>query len=93
MEENPCRTLFLLFEQYKTPAVPYFSILKRSKPQPYLFLAFKKNQNPWGRARYCGGIGLLLDFHCDVDRLRIDSEVTSLYDISFQHHNDVVAIT
>ena len=32
---------------------------------------------------------------CDcstIDRLRIKIEVTSLYDIFFQHHNDVVAI-
>ena len=36
--------------------------------------------------------GFLLDFHGDVERLRIDTEVTSLYDISFQHHDDVVAI-
>ena len=44
--------------------------------------------------RYCGDIGqILLDFHLDVDRLRIDNEVTSLYDIFVQHHNDVVAIT
>ena len=41
--------------------------------------------------RYCGDIGFLLDFHLDVDRLRIDA--TSLYDIFVQHHNDVVAIT
>ena len=34
-----------------------------------------------------------LDFHPDVDGLRIDTEVTSLSDISFQNHNDVVAIT
>ena len=39
-----------------------------------------------------GDIGFLLDFHGDVERLRIDTEVTSLYDISFQHHDDVVAI-
>ena len=43
--------------------------------------------------RYCGDIGFLLGFHRDVDRLRIDIEVTSLYDIFFQHHNDVAAIT
>ena len=39
--------------------------------------------------RYCGNIGLLFD----IDRLCIEIEVTSLYDIFFQHHNDVVAIT
>ena len=43
--------------------------------------------------RYCGDIGFLLGFYRDVDRLRIDTEVASLYDISFQHHNDVVVIT
>ena len=43
--------------------------------------------------RYCDAINFLLDFHGDVDRLRIDIEVTSLYDIFFQHHNDVVATT
>ena len=43
--------------------------------------------------QYCGNIGFSLGFHCDVDRLRIEIEVTSLYDIFFQHHNDVVAIT
>ena len=42
---------------------------------------------------YCGDIGFLLDLHCHVDRLHIDIEVTSLYDIFFQHHNDVAAIT
>ena len=43
--------------------------------------------------RYCGDIGFLLDLHRDIDRLRIEIKVTSLYDICFQHHNDVVAIT
>ena len=42
---------------------------------------------------YCGNIGFLLDFLRDVDRLRIDIEVTLLSGIFFQHHNDVVAIT
>ena len=41
----------------------------------------------------CGDIGFMLDFYRDVVRLRIDIEVTSLHDISFQHHNDVVART
>ena len=31
--------------------------------------------------RYCGNIGFLLDFHRDVDQLRIDIEATSLYHI------------
>ena len=43
--------------------------------------------------RYFGDIGFLLGFYRDVDRLPIDIEVTQLYDIFFQHHNDVVAIT
>ena len=42
--------------------------------------------------RYCSGIGFLLDLHCDIDQLRTEIEVTSLYDIFFQHHNDVIAI-
>ena len=42
--------------------------------------------------QYYDDIGFLLGFHRDVDRLRIDIEVKSLYDIFFQHHNDVVAI-
>ena len=37
--------------------------------------------------RFCGDIGFLLGFHCNIDRLRIEIEVTSLYDIFFQHHN------
>ena len=41
----------------------------------------------------CGNIGFLLDLRRDIDRLRFEIEVTSLYDIFFQHHNDVVAIT
>ena len=42
--------------------------------------------------QYCGDISFLLDFHSDVDQLHIETEVTSLYDISFQQHNDVAAI-
>ena len=53
---------------------------------------FKNSFFPVG-TQYCGDIGFLLDLHCDVDRLRIEIEVTSLYDISLQHHNDIVAIT
>ena len=33
--------------------------------------------------RYCGDIGFSLDLHRDIDRLRIEIDVTSLYDISF----------
>ena len=43
--------------------------------------------------RYCGGISFLEGFYHDVDRLRIEIELTSLYDIFFKHHNDVLAIT
>ena len=35
----------------------------------------------------------LLDIHRDIDRLRIEIEVTTLFDIFFQHHIDVVATT
>ena len=35
----------------------------------------------------------VLDFHRDVDRLRIYIEVMSLYDIIFHHHIDVTVIT
>ena len=40
--------------------------------------------------RYCGDIRFLLDLHRYLDLLRTEIEVTSLYDIFFQHHNDVV---
>ena len=43
--------------------------------------------------RYCGDIGFLLNLHRDIDQLRIETEMTPLCDIFFQHHNDVVAIT
>ena len=42
--------------------------------------------------RYCGDIGFLLDLHRDIDWLLFETEVTSLYDIFFQHYN-VVPIT
>lgn len=42
---------------------------------------------------YCGNIGILLDFHRNVDRLPIDIAVTKLYGIFLQHHNKVVLIT
>lgn len=41
----------------------------------------------------CGNIGILLDFHRNVDRLPIDIAVTKLYGIFLQHHNKVVLIT
>ena len=43
--------------------------------------------------RYCGDICFLLGLHRDIDRLRIEIEVISLYDTLIQHYNDVVAIT
>ena len=52
----------------------------------------KRKAYPVG-TRYCGDIVFLLDLHGDIDRLRIEIEVTSLYDIFFQKHNDVVVIT
>ena len=46
MEENASRNLFLLLEQFKTPAVPYFSIFIRIKPQWHLMLGFLMEENP-----------------------------------------------
>ena len=54
--------------------------------------AMKFRQFPVG-TRYYGDIGFLLDLHRVIDRLRFKIEVTSLYDIFFQHHDDIVAIT
>ena len=51
-----------------------------------------KNRDPVG-TRYCGDIGFLMDLHRDIDRLGIETEVTSLHDIFFQYYNDVLAIT
>ena len=51
-----------------------------------------RRNNPVG-PRYCDDIDFLLDLHRHVDRLRIELEVTLLYNVFFQHHNDVVAIT
>ena len=36
MDENRSRNLFLLLEQYKTSAVPYFGVLNRLKLQAYI---------------------------------------------------------
>ena len=36
---------------------------------------------------------ILLDLHRAIDQLAFEIEVSSLYDIFFQHPNDVVAIT
>ena len=40
MKEIPSHTLFFLFEQYKTPVVPYFSISNSLKPQLFFILAY-----------------------------------------------------
>ena len=40
------RTIFSCFKQCKAPLIRYISILKRSKNQPYLTLAFKTNETP-----------------------------------------------
>ena len=57
-----------------------------------IYFKFYNRHNPVG-TRYCGDIGFLLDLHRDIDRLRFEIEVTSLNDIFFQHHNDLVVIT
>ena len=49
-------------------------------------------RNPVG-TQYCGDVGFLLDLYRDIDRLHTEIEVTSLYEIVFQHHNDAVVIT
>ena len=46
MEENVSRNLLLLLEQFKTPAVPYFSIFNRIKPQKHLMSEFLMEDNP-----------------------------------------------
>ena len=46
MEENASRNLPLLIEQFKTPALPYFSIFNRIKPQEHLSSGFLMEQNP-----------------------------------------------
>ena len=45
MEENASHNLSLLLEQFKTPVVPYFSILNRIKPQEHLFSGFLMKEN------------------------------------------------
>ena len=67
------------------PFSPFFQFFL--KGQPLSRLSF-----PVGTR--CGGdVSFLLSLHCDIDRLRIEIEATSLYDIIFQHHSDVAAIT
>ena len=46
MEENTSRNLFLLFEQFKTPFVPCFSIFNRIEPQEHLMSEFLMEENP-----------------------------------------------
>ena len=46
MEENTSRNLLLLLEQFKTPAVPYFSIFNRIKPQEHLMSGMLMEENP-----------------------------------------------
>ena len=46
MEENASRNLLLLLEQFKTPAVPYFSIFNRITPQEHLMSGFLMEENP-----------------------------------------------
>ena len=49
-------------------------------PGASLITAYKSftRPHPVG-TRYCNDISFLLDFHRDIDRLRIDTEGTSLY--------------
>ena len=56
--------------------------------------SFRKKEKPtqWARGIVATSF-FLLDLHGDIDRLRIEIEVKSLYDIFFQKHNDVVVIT
>ena len=46
MEENASRNLFLLLEQFKTPAVPYFSIFNIIKSQEHLMSRMLMEENP-----------------------------------------------
>ena len=45
MEENASCNLFWLLEQFKIPAVPYFSIFNRIKPQERLMSRFLMEEN------------------------------------------------
>ena len=45
MEENASRNLLLLLEQFKTPAVPYFSIFNRTTRQELLMSEFLMKEN------------------------------------------------
>ena len=46
MEENASRNLLLLLEQFKTPAVLYFSIFNRITRQEHLMSEFLMEENP-----------------------------------------------
>ena len=46
MKGTPSRTLILLFEQYKTPAAPYFSILNRIESDEHLISGFLIEETP-----------------------------------------------
>ena len=46
MEENASCNLFLFLEQFKTPAVPYFSIFNRIKPQKHVMSELLMEENP-----------------------------------------------
>ena len=46
MEENACRNLPLLLEQFKTPVLPYFSIFNKIKPQEHLSPGVLMEENP-----------------------------------------------
>ena len=46
MEKSASRNLFLLFEQYKTPVVSYFSIFNKIEPQQHLISGFLMEENP-----------------------------------------------
>ena len=68
-----------------------FRLSKSAIAKIVWLLTFQFGWFPVG-TRCCGDTGFLLDLHCDIDGLRIEIEVTSLYYIFFQHHGDVVAI-
>ena len=46
MEDSTRRTLVLLSQQYKKPAVPYFSTFNVRKPQQYRILKFPIEETP-----------------------------------------------
>ena len=46
MEETTSRNWLLLFEQFETLVVPYFSIFNRTEPQEHLMSGFLMEENP-----------------------------------------------